>query len=251
MIAFPYLFEDGAVIPKGGYDAFDTGRYNKVPLIIGGTKEEIKIFLFLQGAFPDRNDFYQQIGRFGSEIWKAQGVDDVARRLRQNQGQPGVYVYRLDWGAPDLQGGSVLPKDYGNKIGASHGFDVPFFHGTGTFYGNAFGRQFINRQNRPGMQALSRAVMTYLGNFMRTGNPNTPNPVPSEWVAWSNDAQAAKSILFDASGDEPSIRMTSQELTVESVMESMRAELSQELYQEAWEYINTGSGISRLAEMHE
>jgi para-nitrobenzyl esterase len=251
MISFPYLFEDGTVIPKGGYDAFDSGSYNKIPLIIGGTKEEIKVFLMLQGAFPDRDDFYQQIARFGSEIWKAQGVDDVARRLRRQEEQPGIYVYRLDWGAPDLQGQSVLPKDYGLKIGASHGFDVPFFHGTDTIYGNAFRRLIITRENRPGMQALSRAVMTYLGNFLRTGNPNAPDPVPAEWEAWSNDAQAPKSILFDVSGDEPNIRMTSRELTVESVTDSMRSELSEELFEEAWEFITSGSGLSRLAEMHE
>ncbi len=251
MISFPYLSEDGTVIPSGGYDAFDEGSYNKVPLIIGGTKEEIKLFMMLQGDFPDRDDFYQQAARFGSELWKARGVDGAARMLRQHEDQSDIYVYRLDWGAPDLQGKSILPRDYGLKLGASHGFDVPFFHGSDSFYGKAFGSLIITRENKRGRRALSLSIMTYLGNFIRSGNPNHPNTVTSEWEAWSNETGAPKSILFDVSGNEPNIRMSSREFTVESVTESMKSELSEDLFKEAWEYITSGSGLSSLAETHE
>ncbi len=54
MISFPFIFEDGAVIPKTGFDALETGDYpNKVPIIIGSNKEETKIFLaFADAALP-------------------------------------------------------------------------------------------------------------------------------------------------------------------------------------------------------
>ncbi len=251
MISFPYIFEDGAVIPAGGYDAFDEGSYNKVPLIIGGAKEEIKLFMILQKAFPDRDDFYQQVARFGSELWKARGVDGAARRLRQHEDQFDIYVYRLDWGAPDLQGKSILPKKYGLKLGASHGFDVPFFHGSDSFYGKAFGSLIITRENKEGRRELSLSIMTYLDNFIRSGNPNDPNTVTPEWKAWSNEIRAPKSILLDVSGNEPNIRMSSREFTVDSVMESMKSEFSEDLFNEALEYITSGSGLSSLVETHE
>ena len=51
MISFPFIFEDGTVIPEAGFDVLETGNYpNKVPIIIGSNKEETKIFLAFAGS---------------------------------------------------------------------------------------------------------------------------------------------------------------------------------------------------------
>lgn len=247
MISFPYLFEDGSVIPYGGYDAISDGRYNAVPLIIGGTKEEIKLFMMLQGHFPEREELYQRVAGYGSDLWKAGGVDAVARTLRQREGQPPIYVYQLCWGAPNEAGESPLPRDLGLRLGASHGIDVPFFHGSDSFYGRALGSLITTRANEPGRKALSLEIMGYLANFMRCGDPNSPQSPVVRWEPWSNERNGPKSVLFDVDGDVPDIRMSTKEVTAEAVMDRMEEELSEELYREAQEYLTSGSGLSRLA----
>lgn len=49
MITFPSIFGDGKVLPKDFYAAMESGNYNKVPMILGTNKEELKLFL---NAFP-------------------------------------------------------------------------------------------------------------------------------------------------------------------------------------------------------
>ena len=57
MIRFPGTFGDGKVPPKDFYAAMESGNYNKVPMILGTNKEEIKLFWRAYPLFPDwRND---------------------------------------------------------------------------------------------------------------------------------------------------------------------------------------------------
>ena len=44
MITFPHTFGDGKVLPKDFYAALESGNYNKVPMILGTNKEEVKTF---------------------------------------------------------------------------------------------------------------------------------------------------------------------------------------------------------------
>jgi para-nitrobenzyl esterase len=113
MISFPFIFEDGVVIPKAGFDALETGDYpNKVPIIIGSNKEETKIFLaFANSALSDNKALYQKVASVTSDLWKAKGVDEMVRKLRSQADQPVVYVYQFLWGAADTSGSSVIPGD--------------------------------------------------------------------------------------------------------------------------------------------
>ena len=46
VIANPDVLNDGAVIPVEGFGAFAAGRYpNKIPIILGGNREELKTIL--------------------------------------------------------------------------------------------------------------------------------------------------------------------------------------------------------------
>jgi para-nitrobenzyl esterase len=100
MIDNPTLFRDGTVLPADGYRAFETGAYaSRVPLVIGSNADEVKLFQFLDASMDWQGQRYAAAARFGSDRWKADGVDAVARRLAADSGQPPVYAYHFRWGA--------------------------------------------------------------------------------------------------------------------------------------------------------
>lgn len=251
MVAFPFIFADGEVIPEEGFAALDTGTYpNKVPIILGSSKEESKIFLFMDPYFEGRDELYQTVATCGGELWKAAAVDEVARKLSMHQDQPPVYVYRFDWGAWQEDGGSPIPEPYDLKLGACHSLDVPFFLGSDSF--NVYMTDwFFTEENRPGREALSEAIMSYQAQFARTGNPNSPGSPLPEWAAWSNEPGTPKCMLFDATVDSLAIAMSEVEVTRAGTLERMAAELSAPIYSEAMEYIQSNSLLSHLIDAAE
>jgi para-nitrobenzyl esterase len=245
MIENPSILRDGVVIPEKGFDVLSTGDYpNKVPLVIGSNKDELKLFLFFSGAIPWRSDLYAASAKYGSDRWKADGVDEVARRLSAHTDQPSVYVYRFDWGAPDENGEGPLPGDWGRMLGAFHGLEVPFFLGHDTLNGVMHLALFTSR-NKPGRQALSRTMMEYAAQFARTGNPNPPGSALAEWTPWVNEAGAPKCIVFDTRGDSPAIAMSRTELTDEAVMAAVKAELQEPLRTQTLEFLSRSPLPSR------
>jgi len=248
LLAFPTIFQDGTVISATGLDTFPSGGHlNKVPIILGSNKEETKIFLFMDPAFQGKDELYQIVAAYSSDLWKANGVDDVARKLRSYPDQPGVYVYQFLWGAGGDTGESPIPDPWGFKLGAAHSLDVPFFLGSDTW--NVYMTSWVfTEENRPGREALSNAMMAYVAQFARTGDPNEPGSDLLTWGPWSNDEGEWKCILFDAGYDATDIEMSTVELTQSGVLEAMKSEVSEPLYSEAFEYLSSFIMASYLLE---
>lgn len=250
MIDNPAILRDGAVIPEAGFDVLSTGDYpGKVPLILGSNKEEVKLFLLFSGAIPWRSELYEAAAKYGSDLWKAAGVDEVARRLSTHPDQPPVYAYRFDWGAADARGNSPLPGNWGRKLGAFHSLDVPFFLGRDTLNGVMHLLLFTG-QNGPGRKALSGAMMEYVARFARTGNPNVQaadsGAEAAEWKPWENAPGAPKCILFDTEGDSPSIIMSTIERTEEAVMAEVRTDLAEPLRSRTLDFLSRSILPSRV-----
>ena len=228
MISFPFIFEDGTVIPETGFDALETGDYpNKVPIIIGSNKEETKIFLaFADTALTKNEALYQKVASVTSDLWKVRGVDEMARNLREQSDQPAVYVYQFLWGAADASGTSVIPGEWGSKLGACHGLDVPFFFGNWNFFDVLSGWVF-DEQNRPGREALSNQMQAYVAQFVRTGDPCPDGSGLVEWQPWSNAAGGPKCVLLNADLNTASIAMSTAELTQADVTARIDAEVRQ------------------------
>jgi len=248
MILFPNIFRDGTVIAADGFDTFRVGTYpNKVPIILGSTKEELKLFLFMDPSFAGKDELYQIVASYGSDFWKASGIDDVARELSSHEDQPGVYVYQFLWGVGGDVGESPIPDPWGFKLGACHSLDVPFFLGNDTFNGLMTSWVFTEG-NRPGREALSDAMMAYVAQFACTGDPDKPRADLPEWQPWTDGIDQPKCILFDADGDVADIAMSTMELTISGVMETMRSEVPEPLYSEALEYLSSFILVSRFME---
>jgi len=238
MISFPYIFEDGTVIVETGFDTFETGTYpNKVPIMLGTTKEETKLFLFLDPSFVGKDELYQAVASYSSDLWKAIGVDSVARELRSYPDQPNVYVYQFLWGAGGDAGKSAIPAPWGFRLGACHSLDIPFFFGNDIWNGQ-LSLLVFNKENRPGRESLSNAMMAYVAQFARTGDPNKSGSGLTEWHAWSNAVDEPKCILFNVQGDMLYLAMSNAELTASGVKAKLAAEVPEPLYSETLQFVN-------------
>lgn len=198
LMSNPTILNDGYVLPANGYEGLESGDYpNKVPVIIGCNRDETKLFLYFAHV-PWREPLYAAVAKYGSARWKAAGVDGVARRLARAPGQPPVFAYDFAWGAPDRTGRSVLPGHWGQRLGAFHSSEIPFFLGTDTL--NGYMHYFLyNRRNAESRRVLSHAIMGYVTSFVHSGDPNAMQSgnVP-RWDPWSNDPGGARFIVLNS-----------------------------------------------------
>jgi len=212
MIANPNVFMDGIVIHEDGADALnDPATYNQVPVILGTNLEETKLFLFFMSEQPIRRPLvYQAMARVTSDRWKVSGVDTLATMMSAHGSQPDVYAYQFLYGAYRMFGYNAWPTDvdginYALGIGSSHSLEIPFFWGNHQWF--LFNDLLFREDNRLGREALSDAMIAYVAQFARTGNPNGIGSSP-EWIPWSNTEGASKRILFDSNDTEAIIEMS-------------------------------------------
>ena len=247
LIPLGNLIEDGYVIPENLLCTLEAGRYNKVPLIAGANASESGSINTLvpplyEGMPPYRalldvvqgtktldevlptqedKDLWIKARDYGSWFWRAAMVDEVVRRVRAYQDD--VYVYSFDWG-----GEAVRPGALGFIYDAAHALEIPFFHA------NVDGDEPLGlpdwvykgftEENRPGREALSAAMVSYLAQFARTGNPNKDGTGLPGWQPWSNEAGGVKALRLNASLDHTQIRMDAQEVSMASVRRALDAE---------------------------
>jgi len=145
-------------------------------------------------------------------------------------------VYQFLWGAYDEDGQSPIPEPYDLKLGSAHSLDIPFFLGNEVF--NEYMTDWVfTEENRPGRLELSDTMMTYTSQFARNGMPNVPGSDLPLWKPWSNDEGEPKLILFDADENQADISTSKMELTLESVMTAMKAQVTEPLYSEVLRYL--------------
>ena len=161
-----------------------------------------------------------------SDLWKAKGVDEMARKLRSQADQPAGYAYQFLWGAADASGSSVIPSPWGFKFGACHAMDVPCFFGNWNFFDVLSGAVF-NEQNRLGREALSNDMQVYVAQFVRTGDPSPDGSGLVEWTPWSNAAGEPKCVLLNADLNTANIVMSTVEVTEADVTARIDAEVRQ------------------------
>jgi para-nitrobenzyl esterase len=219
------IFTDGNVLPEEGYDIFSSGDWaNKVPVVIGCTKDEMKLFGWFRKNPPLNTREYDLVWKYFSMLWRANGVDELAMKMASHSDAP-VYVYRFDWGSLDEHGESVLPGRKGRELGAHHAAEIPFFMGMGGGdIALLTGKTHI-KLNQPGRKKLTDLCMSYLANFAKTGNPNRDDlPV---WPVWDNAEGIDKVLLLDAGIDDLRISYLNEKITTQDVVDLVKNELEE------------------------
>lgn len=211
-------FQDGTVIPQDGWKSFVSGRYNKVPLIVGANKDEIKLFLpfaLSEGKDHGFHDLamhfdpdnpmdlsqvcnylgmsllwvpvYDPVSTIASGAMAFTCVDLTASILSRHQ--ENIYAYRFDW--------DDEPPPFDFLTGGSHSIEIPFVFGNFDRDENSKWRYAWSEGNRMGRERLSHAMMRYWAQFAYTGNPNRGD-LPL-WHPWSDSPGGYnKWIVFDA-----------------------------------------------------
>ncbi|MFX1538293.1 MAG: carboxylesterase/lipase family protein [Promethearchaeota archaeon] len=219
------IFTDGTVIPKKGYNVFSTGEWaNQVPLIIGCTKDELKLFGYFRKDPPRNTREYDLIWSYRSLLWRVSGLDSLVHQMTSKTNIP-VYAYRFDWGSLDSNGLSVLPGSMGRDLGAHHAAEIPFFLGMGMRALTMMIGKTHTTQNRHGREKLTNLCMTYLANFARTGNPNGEN-IP-HWPPWSSTEEREKILVLDAGIEDLRLSYLKDMVTVQSVLDLINTELKE------------------------
>jgi len=219
------IFTDGTVIPKEGYAIFSTGDWaNKVPIIIGCTKDELKLFGKFRKDPPRNTRKYDLIWGYRCLLWRLNGLDSLVCKMNSKTNLP-IYAYRFDWGSPDKDGVSVLPKGMGRNLGAHHFAEIPFFLGMGKSSISMLIGKTHTKRNQIGREKLKDLCMNYLANFARTGNPNGES-LPY-WYPWDNTKGKVKILALDAGNDDLRISYLNDILTVKSIIDLINFELKE------------------------
>lgn len=210
-VDMPLVFQDGHVIPKGDLvERFkNPDQYNKVPLIIGTNRDEIKLYYYSNPKYVDMflgkipsikdPDYYHARAQYHSDRWKYNGADRIAQAISegniQHNKENTVWAYRFDWDEQARPMWAELDK----LLGASHGMEIPFVFGftdpSGIF------SPIIDKANTPGREALSATMRSLWSQHAKDGQPNSnPNPNPNksqQWSAWQPDQGEDKFIILD------------------------------------------------------
>ncbi len=226
-IDLPRVINDGIAVPTGGIRQAiaSRSRFNAVPVITGTTRDETKLFNFLNpdyvsryfGIFYVAKDptFYDVVSDYQSLIWRVRAVDEPARAMASG-GHDAVYAYRFDWD----DAGRFLITDFKRLLGAAHGLEIPFMFGRFQLFGSA-DRFIFTQKNEAERVALSDAMMSYWAQFAYTGDPGQGRD--GTLPAWRlrRGASANPSLLvLDAASDE-GIRMIATEESLEGAIAAL------------------------------
>ena len=227
MLDAPLLFGDGTVLPNTDWaeQLGKPGGWNKVPVIVGTNKEEMKLFLFLNpkyvykklGFLPRAIDDakYQVTAEAGSRVWKWMGADQPAAAMVAS-GQSDVFVYRFDWRGQK----SAMGTDLSSLVGAAHAMEIPFVFGD---FGGPLSRLY-QTDDTASRNDLSDTMMTYWATFARTGNPGKGAGALPEWKAWdASNTEAPKFIVLDV-GAGGGVRMSSQIESLPRIVADLKAD---------------------------
>ena len=209
------VYVDGHVIPKSPLQCLASGEYNRVPLMMGCTTEEFKLFLplflvpphdlweFVRDYDPDQPAFdlkeflppplwpvlfvYEPFTALGKTFFQRLGVDQSAQTLSQHQQE--IFVYKFAW--------DEEPDPFDFFIGAAHAMDLPFWFGNFITDKDSLARFAWSEESRQAREEISEAMMTYVAQFARSGDPNGGDPDLLPWTPWSNEPDTPRRIIFD------------------------------------------------------
>lgn len=215
----PGHFTDGTVIRAGGLVDLVKGNYNKVPLMVGSTRDEGSYFAYSFGMGKPTPQEYWHLANYAPPGTVSFGdlikpeyqalygpthqvishafdltIDNVLRLLRLSSGANRLYRYNFNW--------DDTPAPWKATFGAFHGLDVALLFGNYVTEPH-FMRFAWDGANAASRQALSDRFIRHVATFARTGTPSRLFDGQTFWNDWTNYTCNAcgyvKRMIFDNS----------------------------------------------------
>ena len=217
----PLLTNDGVVIPEIGLkEALRSKEYlNKVPIIAGSNKDEIKLWLGFSKYFIETNqsflskgigiprveikdeEKYQLYNEIRSKGWQLRGVQEPLENIFY-AGNEDLYAYRYDW--DNLR--DFFVGDFGKIIGSAHALEIPMISGD---FSLAEEFAWIIYPRSPSRRFVSKNMMNFWTEFARNGEPGKS----SNDIIWNKyNPKTDKSILHI--DEKKDLRMDSLDLSI-------------------------------------
>jgi len=178
---------DGYAVTGSPLELMRQGRYNKAPLMVGHTRDEIKLYtLFMPGTslMPKcmanrllarllgeeelerimQHYSYKELRPPSKLFFKLVNDGFISRGYLGAEalaGQSPVYLYRFDWDDTRLR----------RKAGSFHGLDEPFVFGA-INVDSTLAKVLADKKARELGEPLSEVIMSYYTNFAKYGDPN-------------------------------------------------------------------------------
>ena len=197
MAVFPHLFEDGVVVPEGG---FTGATYNSVPTIMLTGSSEFSMFSL--GDSWWKGEEATALGadvlsaastfsaKYGSDMYRIFNAQVSADTMASSFSES-VFVCQVNYGGDD----SAMAADLA-PYGSFHGIFVPMLADQ-----NNYAAMMPGVFDKAGYQAMAEAYNAYLKNFLASGNPNGDGL--ETWDAW--DKSSKPSLVLDATETEAKV----------------------------------------------
>jgi para-nitrobenzyl esterase len=220
MSVFPHLYNDGYVLPKEG---FNTTTYNSVPLLMLTGANEFSLFGRFDAYFakdvanneintnPSKVAEYDFVNKYGGELYSLFNVKESAQKMAPFY-KSDIYGLEINFGKDAYVAGKELAT-----FGAFHGVFVPLLAPDNQNYATLVGDGYKTE----GAKDLSRVFRSYIGNFLKTGNPNGQGL--NSWKPWtnSNEMDGQSFMILDANRFKALAYMSNKPYTYESVLNAM------------------------------
>ena len=196
---FSFL-RDGYIFNSGLKESFAEGKYQKVPMILGMTRDESSLGMSPEDTMTEEEYKRRVLDRYGKSdglkllnMYPVKNEKDTVKQYKLMVGgesavteiihtakalskyQKDIYLYRFD---------RKVPRENGDFYGAMHCDDLPYVFGT-------FGAIPYNWTEED--IELSEYMMKYISQFVKTGNPNESG-VPE----WNQFVDNEELMLFGA-----------------------------------------------------
>ena len=236
---FCYGYADGHVVSK--VVDFGPGNWFPKPVMIGTTHDENKYFHYshfeaifdnamkkkmpldeaiaagLDGQarvkYRSVEEFKRNwtfINHISTSLFHRFGAHDPARAMVRSGNHP-VYVFRFDYGSGTHDLEYPLQENFEFFLGASHGFELPFFFNWMDVEPPRWVRwqeEQWNEKNYPGRKALEQAMSRYLKAFLHSedGTIEDSKGLPMAWRPWTQADETF--ITFDADTERARMAMS-------------------------------------------
>lgn len=232
MNKFPQGFCDGVVIPKKGFQVIKSGKYNRVPMILGTNESEFSRYALFNlssqivesSSVLSSKSMMADAVHYGSLLQSNSYLEEPATRYISDSAHKAVYGYCFSWGERK----SVTNSFYSRMIGANHGMDFNFLCENYAHTFSNFTTSPFRPKNEKGRKKLSAKMQKYMKNFLKRGNPNGSDL--KNWKQWSQGGATGNILKFDATKRRAIIKKTTRSLSKDNIFYRMRTELSETRY---------------------